>query len=1088
MTKNNMLKKTIAFSLTLAMAMSAFPAIGLASAESFYEDFEDEYQNTFTVNKDGSVFVMGDDENKYLNISPKSDGISAFAEYKFECDDTVPVRFSYRFKINDIMQSGQTIAYVSKEGQPSIVIETYDGGLAYKNSAGNYVKFLNSVVANKWYDISIKADYTKSTFSIRLDGKDVVTGARNIGASKGADKISFRAKYSPGIAIDDFSTGVTQNPGKVEITGDSEIKLAYNSAAEFDYFVAIYDTNDAEIDALSYTASVIPAGAGISVALNGRKVTLSVNPDAEEGDYTLRVIYGSAIRNFHFKLNRYSAQAESVSLEGPGRIAYLKDKDNTYSFKATALDQNGEKCPDVAFNYFLEGDNSSNIGIDSTTGVVTVTGELKNNTRITITAECADNTSISASKQVLLQDEETYIGDETRFRVLLDAVDRSRLYGRDPYNGSILLAKAIDRYTMKPAIWNGLEYDFVPSNLAEQGNWFRTMQGLYNLTGDEQYKREIDETYDMYLDNYIYDNGTISMGGHICIDLKTLLPHHGYGSNTLELKNHFPYMEPLWEKDPEAARRFAIMFWEGAVTNWKSLAFNRHINVYDTYTESNWNQYETYKKPEQYGLRPVPSNGVSFRATAVDLISQANEIYKHTGEEAALEWGYNLLTNYYACTDNETKINTDVFNSRYHYKNNNGWGYDADLTVPEYWWTTPKSQTETTASWWGDRFDVPNYEEMVKQGFIKPVNRRDGAEIPMSLEPFYRNSVSSESMIAYADLELAELFGFDSEKGDMILDYTLTSLRSLYKYGNYSPADNKIDQLLVDGTSLNGYHVKRGGYHNSKGTVMGRFSITPDFTLANLKTYDTCKDLVKYQDQLYYIWQFIRGDMAYNGFGEVGITKPGDNTKLDYSTISAEPRYLVGFCWLYDISGEVQYLEMARRIANNIINSSMVNGMFTYQPSSHYIEIAGRNSIYYYAFALLEATIRGETDAMPQYFLYGGYYEDRGILENTNERRTNLHDTNMWNRYNVTAVHITDIIVAEEEINMKVGEEKSLNISFEPDDATNKSVRITSSNPACVWVDESEKTIVANKPGSVEIRIISANNKQLRKTITVNVE
>ena len=1081
-------KRMITLITAFSMALSVFPSVLTSEASGVYENFESTGLNSFTVSKDGGTQIIENEDNHYLNISPKNDGTAAFVEMPLECDDNVPLIISFRFKINSYMQSGQTVAHISKCGLPSIIIETYEGGIAYKNDSGNFVKFLDRAVVNKWYEICITADYSKSTFGIRLDGENLVKGAANIGFSKGADKISFRAKYSPGIAVDDLRTNVIQDAGKVEINGESKLNIAYSSAAEYDYVIAIYDTNEALIDTPSYQASVVPQGSGVVPTVNGRTVTLNVDASAPEGDYTLRVVYKNAIKNFHFTLSRYTSQVEKIILSGAGRIAFLDGKENTYPYSAAAYDQYGEVIEGAAVNYFIEGECPSSVSINSETGVLTVTAPLSNNVPITVMAECNENTDIYTSKRVLLQDEETYIGDETRFSVLLDAVDRSRELGRDPYNGSILLAKAIDRYTMKPAIWKGLEYDFVPSNLAEQGNWFRTMEGLYRLTGDEQYKREIDETYDMYLNNYVYENGTMSMGGHICVDLQTLLPHHGYNSNTLELKNHYPYMDPFWEKNPEAARKFAIMFWEGAVTNWKMLAFNRHISVYDTYTEANWKNYASYKKPEKFGLSPVPSNGVSFRVTSVDLISQAVEVYKHTGEQAALEWSYNLLYNYYAATDPETKISTEVFSSRYNYKNNNGWGYDADLTVPECWWFIPQSQTETTASWWGDRFDVPNYAELVKQGFIEAVNRRDGAETPMSLEPFYRRDPNTDADLPYADLELAKLFGFESEKGDMILDYTLTSLRSLYKYGNYSPADNKVDQLLVDGTSLTGYQVKRGGYYHSKGSVVERVAISADFTIGNIKTYITCRELEKYKDQLYYIWQFIRGDMAYNGFGEVGITGPDDNTKLDFSTTSAEPRYMIGFCWLYDISGNPQYLEMARCVANNIVKSNMVNGLFTYQPSSHYIEIAGRNSIYYYAFALLEATIRGEADAMPQFFNYGGYYEDRGVLENTGERRTNLHDVNMWNRYNVTAVHITDIIVPEEEITLKAGEEKFLTISFEPDDATNKSVRITSSDPSCVSVDESAKIIYAQKKGSAEIKIISENNKLLTKTIKVTVE
>ena len=1079
------LKKVTALALSVLMLVGTLSTAAPAfSADGYIEDFENADLNSFTISKDGGVTIKQAGDNHYLNISPKTDGIAAFAEYAISCDEKVPAEFSYRFRINSFMQSGQTIAHISKSGVPSIVIETCDGGIAYKNTAGEYVKFIDSAIANKWYDIYIRADYSKSTFSVRLDGEDLLKGIPMLNSATGVDKISFRAKYSPGIGIDDFSAGVKQDPGDIQINGEANINLANNTAADVDYVVAVYDTNDAAIDSPDYSVTVLPAASGVTVTKNGRIATLHISKDAAEGDYTLRAIYGSAVRNFHVKLSRYSAQVENLVLSGPGRVAYIEDKENTYTYTVAAYDQNGRKIDAVDVNFFMQTDSPDTISINPQTGVMTVSGALTNNTKTTVFAECVSDSSIYASKTILLQDAATYQGDETRFSILLDYIDRARELGRDPYNGSILLAKAIDRYTMKPAIWKGLEYDFVPSNLAEQGNWFRSMQGLYNLTGDEQYKREIDETYDMYLENYIYDNGTISMGGHICIDMQTLLPHHGYGVNFMELKTHFPYLDPFWEKDPEAARKFSIMFWEGAVTNWQELDFNRHIDVYDSYTEANWNNLTNlWKKPTSFGNSPLWTNSLSFCETAGDLVQLAAQLYKHTGEEPAREWARRILYQYWASTDPKTKINTYTFSSRYRYQNN----YDYS-EIPEYWWLRPGVLSIMEHAWYGDLFYVQCYDDMVSKGIIEAVDRSDTTKVPSALYPFYRDSVVPDTLPAYSNLELAEIYGFDSETGRMILDYMLNSLKSLYIYGNYSVDDNSIDYLFVDGTSLNGYVVERDGYFIEKGNVMERFEADSDFTLANLKTYLTCKDVDEFKDQLYYVWQFVRGAMAYNGFGEAGITAPGDNVKLDFSSECNDPRFIIAFCQLYDATGNTDYLDMARHVANNVVKNNMVDGLFTYQPDSHYIEIAGRNGVYPYAFALLEATVRGESDLMPQYYVYQGYYEDRGILENTGERRTNLHDVNIWNRYNVTPVHITDIIVPEEEITLKVGEEKFLGITFLPDDATNTAVRITSSDSSCVSVDAEGEVIRAEKAGNVEIRIISENNRLLKKTIKVTVE
>ena len=461
-------KKMVALALVLALGTAALPCTAAAETTvGFYDDFEKADLNGYTVSRDAGVTVCGDEGSRYMNISPKKEGIASFAELELDAQENAPLVISYKFRINSYIDSGQTIAHISKNGQPGIVIETYDGGLAYKSKDGEYIKFLENVVANKWYSICITADYTKSTFSIRLDGEDLVRGIANISNSKGADKISFRAKYTPGIAIDDISVNAVQNAGKVEINGESEIKLAYDTQAQLDYVVAIYDTNDALIDAPSFSASIIPTGSGVTAAIDSRRIILSVAETAADGDYTLRVVYKNAIKNFHFRLERYTSQVESITLSGAGRIAYIKGKENTFPYSVTAFDQNGMAIDNAQVRWFIEGECPPFVTIDSQTGVLTVSGPLENNVSIKIMAECTGNEQIFASKRILCQDETTYIGDEARFRVLLDYVDRAREVGRDPYNGSILLAKAIDRYTMKPAIWKGLEYDFVPSNLAE---------------------------------------------------------------------------------------------------------------------------------------------------------------------------------------------------------------------------------------------------------------------------------------------------------------------------------------------------------------------------------------------------------------------------------------------------------------------------------------------------------------------------------------------------------------------------------------------------------------------------------------------
>lgn len=1087
--KDNKILQIIAIVLVAAVAFNGFLFVPKTDAE----DFENLDINTLVTSKDNGVKIMESAGNKYLNISPAKDGISAFAEFSMEPLENASIGISYKFKINSIFQNGQTICSLSSNGMPSVIIETKNDTVCYQDSVGAYIPLGGSFVANRWYEIKVSADFSKGTFSVEIDSKKCVHNQKMIGTNKKADKVSVKAKYSPGIAIDDFLSDMTQLTGNIEINGESEIKLANGAEGDEEYEVTVYDVNGTVMENPTFNAAVLPQDSGISVTADGGKVKLTILPQTAEGDYTLRVISASSVRSFHFTLTRYTPTITRIEVEGSARIAYL-GKETNYDFFATAYDEEGKNVDGAPLIYSLGGEDiPQNISINSQTGVLTVSGELPDNKKIKVLAEYSDGGNVCGEKSIMLQSQETYQGDDERFQVLLDYVDRARELGRDPYNGSYLIAKAIDRYTMKPAVWNSLTDAFVPSNLAEQGNWFRTMEALYRLTGDEQYKKEIDETYKTYAENYVYDNGTMVMGGHICVDLQTLKPHIGYNSN-LELKSHFPYFDPFWEKYPELARRFVIAFWEGAVTNWKVLSFNRHISTKDAYTEKYWNDLSAnnYYKPTRLGYCPVVSNGVSFRVTAADLVQMGVQLYRSTGEEPARVWPYRVLYNYFAAADPDTKLQGNQFNTRHGYKNN--YNYE---DLPDMWWLFPNGHvfdelkngkaknfelTKTKLSWFDDRFYVQFAEEFVNAGLIEE------DEMDIAIEPSYRSGAGPANWMGFADLELAELYGFDSEEGKLIIDYSLTDLKSLYTYGNYSTADNSIDELLTNGTSLDGFISPRWGYYMGAGSVITRTSLGSIFTLSCIKQYRAYKELLEYQDKLYYVWQFIRGTLGYNGFGEIGVAGPDDGTKLDFSATSSDPQHLIAFCWLYEETGNSDYLDMARLIANNIIEGKMVDGMFTYQPSSHYIEIAGNNGAYPYAFALLEATIRGESELVPTYYPYDGFFDDSGYHEETGEKKSAVLDYNMWNRFNVAPVHITDIILSEEEITLKPGEEKIFSVSFEPDDATNKSVAITSSNPSVATVDSSSKCIIGIKPGTAEIQVRSTNNRLLKKIIKVTVE
>ncbi len=82
---------------------------------------------------------------------------------------------------------------------------------------------------------------------------------------------------------------------------------------------------------------------------------------------------------------------------------------------------------------------------------------------------------------------------------------------------------------------------------------------------------------------------------------------------------------------------------------------------------------------------------------------------------------------------------------------------------------------------------------------------------------------------------------------------------------------------------------------------------------------------------------------------------------------------------------------------------------------------------------------------------------------------------------------ITQIRVDKESANLLVGENTKVNVTLEPTNVANKTVKWTSSNPKVAKVDENGN-ITAVLEGKTSIIVTSNDNPSLSKTINVNVE
>jgi len=133
---------------------------------------------------------------------------------------------------------------------------------------------------------------------------------------------------------------------------------------------------------------------------------------------------------------------------------------------------------------------------------------------------------------------------------------------------------------------------------------------------------------------------------------------------------------------------------------------------------------------------------------------------------------------------------------------------------------------------------------------------------------------------------------------------------------------------------------------------------------------------------------------------------------------------------------------------------------------------------------LLEASIRGEFDDYPEFYNATGNFDcnfydpDTGAVTGAQTAFRNKK---------ATGVLTTKIILDDEDIWLKAGENKKLLITVEPDDATNKAINWNSLNSKIARIDPETGIIYGINPGTTILFGIS-DDKRSRVNVKVTVE
>ncbi len=511
----------------------------------------------------------------------------------------------------------------------------------------------------------------------------------------------------------------------------------------------------------------------------------------------------------------------------------------------------------------------------------------------------------------------TYAPSE-RLAAVKEFADLALQHARDDFRDTAtpLFVDGLAVADYQPVTWKNEGETWVPSNLANQQNFFRTLVGLSKLSGDKTYATAARSAMQYGFENLQHENGLIYWGGHRFLDLASgEAVGEGYRH---EFKFTLPFYEWMYEVDPEATVKFIKAFWNAHILDWAKLDMNRHGHYEDELGKLWAHEFE--------GAPPFfEGDGLTFINAGTDLIYAGLILYQFTGEKGALDWSLKLAEQYVNARHPDTQLGV------YQY------------SKPIRRDTPPAEGPLPTTSNYGDRAEnqfAADFGEVAKEGYI------------------IRNPSAIYGNNAIIQLQMAEQLG---EEGKRLMKWTIDGMLAWARYG-YDGENNLAKPILADGTDLTGYAIKRDGYFGKKGQ---RFQ-ADEAPMILFWSYALAYRLS--EDER--LWQTLREMGKGYGLGDLG-TSPGKSMKLDFATTQSDPLAIYGLIEIIQAHPSQAYKELAETIGENIIEHRRVNGLFV--PSEDHL-YANLSAVEPLALLALEAALSGKQDQIPRYNGGSGYF------------------------------------------------------------------------------------------------------------------
>jgi hypothetical protein len=373
--------------------------------------------------------------------------------------------------------------------------------------------------------------------------------------------------------------------------------------------------------------------------------------------------------------------------------------------------------------------------------------------------------------------------------------------------------------------------------------------------------------------------------------------------------------------------------WTSHIVSWTGLDMNRHGSYDVPYDPNVFTQEIPDDVVDVTKLPVLPLASGSFLPfinAGTDLAYAAFFLYDREGDVLAKEWAEFLMRQYDLASNPETGMTVYQFKS-------------TPITKPESQCAVPSY----TNSGCGDRAarQFRDFGEIAKEGNVAWKNTQS-----MYVDGILMRLAAAEEfgINYYVDWSKKYLEGF--------LDHTYIDVEG----------KNMIIPMFNDGTVVYGYVFPEVGYYGPAGTRLTFVEMPTTYLLPILRTIKLIED----DSDKIKLWNYLRKLCRNYELGDLGILG-GAHPRLNFDTHVDDPFALITMCELYEYTGNIDYLNLARRIANNICNNKFYRGFFV---EKEYLLYSRLDIPELLALITLDGLIRGvEMSKMPYYLADAGY-------------------------------------------------------------------------------------------------------------------